>query len=183
MATRQAAVMRDRGRKVCTQTNTREQCAFIVIWRRARAYPPRSDVSRRRGRRITTAAGVGRRWPVVVRRHHELGRVDREGLLHDHGGAPHAPPRDELPGARVEPHDHSGGGAGPRLLRRRSLAPRRRHDAHLRHGSVRRWWASAAARARESTARRRSSGRQEMEMESRQAGNKTAGVCSVVAFD
>ena len=167
-----------RSRKKGMQTNTRELCAFICHLG-ARAYPPRSDVSRR-GRII--AAGVGRRGPFVCRRH-ELGRVDREGLLHDHGGAPHAPPRDELPGARVEPHDHSGGGAGPRLLRRRSLAPRRRHDAHLRHGSVRRWWASAAARARESTARRRSSGRQEMEMESRQAGNKTAGVCSVVAFD
>jgi len=120
------------------QTNTRELCAFICHLG-ARAYPPRSDVSRR-GRII--AAGVGRRGPFVCRRH-ELGRVDREGLLHDHGGAPLAPPREELPGAWVE-HGHGG---GPRLLRH-SLPPRRRHDAHLRHGIRTSVVVSAAARSR-----------------------------------
>jgi hypothetical protein len=103
-----------RSRKKGMQTNTRELCAFICHLG-ARAYPPRSDVSRR-GRII--AAGVGRRGPFVCRRH-ELGRVDREGLLHDHGGAPLAPPREELPGAWVE-HGHGG---GPRLLRRSPQPP------------------------------------------------------------
>lgn len=141
------------------QTNMRELCAFICLG--ARAYPPRSDAARRR--RII-AAGVGRRWPFA-RRHHELGRVDREGLPHDHGGAPQAPPREELPGTRVE-HDHGGGG-GPRLLRR-SLPPRCRHDAHLRHGSLPLVVGDRQPRARESTTAT-AIFRQEMEIESRQA--------------
>lgn len=69
------------------------------------------------GYQHTAGGGGRRRFPPGGR--DELWSVDRELLP----ASPEAPPREELPGVRVQ-------------RGRLQLPPRRRHDAHLRHGSL-----------------------------------------------